>query len=124
MGIGLLHSVDKRFAVKKAEELYNLVHAQEFISASDHDWVRIGNKIFTLATTIAINGSEQTKPYKSEELTRIGRSMVEDEGGAFATVFGLDEQEESLLSDIFGFDSKVHNEVFVEKVTQTAYWIF
>ena len=57
MALGLLHSVDKRFAVKKAEELYELVGAQEFITAMDKDWIRIANKIFTLATSFAIEGA-------------------------------------------------------------------
>ena len=29
-----------------------------------------------------------------------------------------------MLGQIFGFSGKVHNEVFVEKVTRTAYWVF
>ena len=39
-------------------------------------------------------------------------------------VFGLDEEEDSVLGQIFGFSGKVHNEVFVEKATRTAYWVF
>ena len=50
--------------------------------------------------------------------------MTKGNSCAFASVFGLDEEDDSLLGQVFGSNSTVHNEVFVEKVTRIANWVF
>ena len=66
MALGLIHCVGLKFSIHKAAELYDLVGAQEFIAASDKDWVRIANKIFYLSTVFAIEGAGHLKTYKQD----------------------------------------------------------
>ena len=42
----------------------------------------------------------------------------------FSQVLGEDEEENSLLEEIFGVQSKVKYEVFIEKCIKECKWIF
>lgn len=60
------------------------------------------NKLFTLATASALQGSKQDSLYEAAELEAVSEMIKEDEESAFSRVLGLDEEKESVFEDLFG----------------------
>ena len=73
------------------------VEKQTHISSSDKDWKPITAKLFT-AATIAPNAGCDTPFYDQAECDKFK--------AAFSAVAGFDDEENSMLEDVFGVASK------------------
>lgn len=120
--LGLLHCQDAKQPLEKADTLYELlqeggVAQQEFIAACDKDWIKVSKKMFNMVTVYAAIGAEMPELYSSEQRQSFDKEI-------YSQVLGVDDEEGSLLDDIFGVQSKVKYEVFKEKCIKDAKWVF
>ena len=90
----------------------------------DKDWYAVCSMIFTLVTSFAAKGSEQAHLYDKNEFKEMCMPITQDKSNAFSAVLGKDDEEMSVLEDIFGTKSTVRYEVFVEATSKHAKWIF
>ena len=111
--MGILHCQDKAKPTTKANALYELLQdggaeKQTHICSSDKDWKPITAKLFT-AATIAANDGCDTTFYDPSDCDKFKAS--------FAEVAGMDEEENSLIDDLFGVDSKKSYEQYIEQMS-------
>ena len=130
MIFGLLHCVDRSNPVNKAKAFFSVLQdggsaKQSHINARDRDWIPVANKLFRLACIVPAEGSRQSAKYSAGELRAISEVMPEvDPDNAFSKVLGWNDEEVSLLEDLFGTNSTIRFEVFVESCSKHANWIF
>lgn len=118
--MGLLHCVDQKKPEKKAIAFFELLQdggaeKQAYISSQDKDWKPVTIKLFSVAT-ICVNEATGGKYYNEADCKEFKN--------AFSAVAGFDEEDPSLLEDIFGTQSKQKYETFIEIVQTKAKWIF
>ena len=120
--LAILHCVDKKKKppVNKAIALYELLQdggaeKQKYISASDKDWQTVMPKYLTMATIAPNQGCGQNF---------YGRAEFEKFEQAFTVVTGFDDEENSIIDTVFGVNSNLTYEAFIEGISTKTPWAF
>mmetsp|Transcript_41702 Transcript_41702/g.54929 ORF Transcript_41702/g.54929 Transcript_41702/m.54929 type:complete len:85 (-) Transcript_41702:56-310(-) len=84
--------------------------------------------MFEIATTIAARGAGQAQLYNKNEQAYLTIKIQRDgsKTSAFSQVMGQDDEEESVIDDIFNNHGKLPHDTFIEQFStrKTANWVF